>query len=331
MRSSTNRLDSPTPIAGPLRGPGLPRNPDQAGVARRLLLAVAPVLSLLLLPACISEPGVTPIRSSFNQGVYHFQQGDYTAAASAYRQALRNDPDDTRARFNLAVVLEAQARRTAMGSERLALQDQAAELYAQLAAENASHTRAAVSLAVLKHESGQTDDALAQLESLIDAHPNDPTPATALAAVLIDTGNAAGARDTLLDARRLDPGSVTVNVLLGDAEMLANNPAAAATAYQTALNTQPDNRAALLALARAQLILGETADALGTARRLLILDPDNTPAHALAADAAETLNQPEAAVFHLWRVRDATTDPKTLARINNRLAGLYRGLLSELR
>ncbi|MEM1212617.1 MAG: tetratricopeptide repeat protein [Planctomycetota bacterium] len=284
---------------------------------------------MLALPACVSKPGVTPIRSSFNQGVYHFQQGDYTAAAAAYRQALRNDPDDTRARFNLAVVLEAQARRTAMGSERLALQDQAAELYEQLAAEDATNTRAAVSRAVIAHEAGQTDEAIAQLESLIDTNPNDPTPATALAAVLIDTGNADSAIDTLTAARRLDPGSVTVNVLLGDAQMLANNPAAAATAYQTALNTQPENRAALLALARAQLSLGDTADALATARRLLILDPDHAAAHALAADAAETLGQPEAAVFHLWRVRDATTDDQTRAAINQRLAELYQSLLSE--
>ena len=48
---------------------------------------------MLLLAAC-GHRGVTPIRSHFNKGVYHYSKGHHDAAVSEYRLALEEDAGD---------------------------------------------------------------------------------------------------------------------------------------------------------------------------------------------------------------------------------------------
>ncbi|MGE0705687.1 MAG: tetratricopeptide repeat protein, partial [Vicinamibacterales bacterium] len=69
------------------------------------VLAGAVVAAAALFAGCASK-GITPVHTAFNKGVYFQSTGDTDAAIAEYRSALRENPDDYRARFNLAVAIE---------------------------------------------------------------------------------------------------------------------------------------------------------------------------------------------------------------------------------
>ena len=113
-------------------------------------------LAALFATAC-GHRGVTPIRSHFNQGVYHYSKGAYDAAISEYRLALEEDAGDWRARFNLAEALEARATRLELGGEpeeAEALRREAEEHYVRILADDPGNLRASVNLAARERQRG---------------------------------------------------------------------------------------------------------------------------------------------------------------------------------
>ena len=78
---------------------------SRPGRPSTLALVLAPVLA-----ACgLGGGGITPVRTAFNKGVYHYSRGEYEQAVSWYRTAVEEEADDHRARFNLGLTLEVLA------------------------------------------------------------------------------------------------------------------------------------------------------------------------------------------------------------------------------
>ncbi len=293
--------------------------------------------------ACLKR-GVTPIRTHFNQGVYHYSHGDYEAAISEYRLAIEEDAGDHRALFNLAEALESRAThldRRGQIEQAEALRREAEEHYRTLLAADPGHLRANVNLAARELQLGDEAAAEARLRSTIERHPRSVQPRVALAAHRFRRDDPAAVLDAvalLEEALARDRTSVDANVLLGHAYAaldLHGNPdpelaAGAREAYERALDYAPADVGALMGLARLERRAGKPDRAESLARRVLYVRPDLLGAHLMVADLLETRGELEEATAHLWRARQLEDDarkphlpPEDYRR---RLLGLYRRL-----
>lgn len=306
--------------------------------------------ALVLAIAACGHRGVTPIRTHFNKGVYHYAQGDYDDAISEYRLALEEQPGDYRARFNLAVALEAKAtrlERAGTGAEAEELRREAEEHYRALLSERPHDLRASVNLAARELERGDVAAAEARLRAAMERYPRSALPRVALAAHRLQqtAGDPAAAVELLEQALRLDPANVDANMLLGHAyEALAragqrDHPdpdllGRARKAYRRALEHAPSDLVTLMALARLERLAGEPEQAGQWLRRALYVQPDLLEAHLLLAEILDAQDDLEGATFHLWRSRQLEDErwprlaPEEYTR---RLLDLYRRLAERER
>lgn len=286
----------------------------------------------LALAACGSGPGITPIRTAFNKAVYLHTSGDLQAAIDEYREALAEDPDDRRARFNLAAALDEQGRELlAAGRDAAAQQALAAagHEYRTVLARHPDDMRASVNLAALEYERGETGAALARLRAAIAAHPDLALPRTALALRLLQADALAEAGTLLEEALGLEPTDLGANLLLGQLSERLGRTDAARAAYQTALRRAPEDAGVLVALARLELGAGRPAEAEALLQRVLLSPGRNLEAHLLLALLNERRGSLEEAVFHLWQARALDRPQAPQVDYHARLRGLYRRLLDE--
>ena len=295
---------------------------------RRLRATAAPpliVTACLVLTACFSSGGVTPIQTAYNRGVASYTAREYERAIYEFRQALRNDPDDVRARFNLALSLDTLARNQPP-EQRRATSDEAIVEYERVLETDPKNISARINLAAIAFERGDTGRAVAELEAVIAEHPRSVAPRAALANIHLRNDDPQTARAIVLDAQRLDPANPRLWFLLGQCEEMLGDNDAASRAYTAVMKTDPDDLGALLALARMQLRLNQPGPAWGNARRVLFIDADNWEAQLISADAAELQGRLAAAAFHLSRARDLDHQrPGDVGAIdyNTRLRELY--------
>lgn len=283
------------------------------------------------LTACFG--GYTPVRTAFNRGVYLDARGDHLGAIAQYDLALEEDPDDDRARFNLAMAYEAQAfelEDSGHSAEGAELRDRAALEYRTLLERQPDHPRASVNLAALEYDD-DPQRGMARLRGLVESHPDRVRPRAALGARLLYEKRAAEAVHELEAARDLEPADLQVNYLLGEAYVAVGDLSLAKAALQRVLDADDPDLAVLMQLARVELAADEVGLAeLGAAksylRRVLLIDRDHWEAHRLLSLVYEREGDDERATEQLWwarRLRPERIDDEVEAR---RLLELYRRL-----
>lgn len=290
------------------------------------VLTIATVIICLSLTGCFSGGGgVTPIQTAYNRGIAFYTAGQYDRAIYEFRQAIRNDPNDTRARFNLALSLDTMARNQPV-AEREAVTDEAVAEYRQVLKRDPQNISARINLAAIAFERGDTGRAISELEAVIADHPKAAAPRAALANLHLQSGDPQTARAIVVDAQRFDPANPRLWFLRGQCDEALGDDATASRAYTTVMKTDPDDLGALLALARIQMKLNQPSAAWGNARRVLFIDPDNWRAHLIAADAAEQQGRLPDAAYHLALARDLDHQrpgDEPAIDYNARLRGLY--------
>ena len=304
------------------------------------------VILLLFTAACFKR-GVTPIRTHFNQGVYHYSHGDYETAISEYRLAVEEDAGDHRALFNLAEALESRAtrlERDGRGEQALALRNEAEEHYRALLVDDPGHLRASVNLAAREYHAGDEAGAEARLRATLERHPRSALPRIALAAHRFRRQDVAAIRDAvglLEEAVDRDRSNPDANVLLGHALAAlerrgADDPdtvSRARAAYGRALDRVPGDVGALIGLARLERRAGDADRAESLARRALYVLPDLLTAHLMLADLLEARGELEEATAHLWRARQlegGAREPQLSPEdYRRRLLDLYRRLAEQ--
>ncbi len=322
-----------------LAGQAFRRSPAQS------LLCCCLTLSLIVSAGCFKR-GITPIRTHFNQGVYHYSNGDYQAAITEYRLAIEENAADHRAQFNLAEALESRAtrlERDGHAEQAEALRSEAEEHYHALLAADPGHLRANVNLAARELQLGDAAGAEARLRSAIERHPRSALPRVALAAHRFRTDDPSAIRDAIslleeaIDRDRANPDA---NVLLGHAyAALARHDGAdpelvvrSREAYEQTLGHVPGDVGALLGLARLERRAGNHFRAESMARRALYVLPDLLEAHLMLAELLEARGELEEATAHLWRARqlegEARRSHLSPEEYRQRLLDLYR-LLAE--
>ena len=291
-----------------------------AGRSRNVAVPLAGFRSALaaiviLLVGC--GPGVTPIRTPFNIGVYHYARGELAAAASSYRAALSEDADDHRARFNLAVTLEELAAEAAAQGEPEAarrLHEEAGREYHEVLRREPAHERAAINLAARTAEGGDLVAARQQLAAVAAQHPSSAAPWSALAAMLLTAYHQEAdeplrrqhlddAHQAALRSLELDSHQVTGNMILGDVLIERRETDLARQAYQRALATDPDDLATHLALARLEFRLADWVHAELHLAGVLQGDPEHVEAHWLLSRSYLAAGRLEESALHLWRAR----------------------------
>ncbi len=343
-----------------------------SGVRRSLAAKLAARLALGLVPVILTAGcgfgggGVSPVRTSFNKGVYHYSRGNLDEAIAEYRLALEENEGDRHARFNLAVALEAKARRRRQEDDSEAaekLERRAEDEYRALVEENPEFLRAIVNLAACEYDLGQRDAAAARLADAIERFDGAALPHVALATQEFRTlrgeaslGTASRAAfESLL--KRIDagldrdPASIQGNMLRGDvhAELARRarsssartvgtsalgldaetHVSAARASYEKALLREPSDIATLLALGHLEKEERSWAVAATFFERVSFIDPDHFEARLSLSEVLTRMGDVEGATYNLWRARalDRPRNPRLSPQeYGRRLVSLYEKL-----
>lgn len=157
---------------------------------------------------------------------------------------------------------------------------------------------------------GETDEALAYLNSYIERYPKNMKARELLGSVYIGTGNIDQAIESYQAAILIDPERINTHVALGQAYQAAEDPEAALASYEAAMNLSADNPSPVVLMLKAGALesLGHYTAAADTYETLLASDSNQKIAsNNLAMLLADRL----ASVENLQRAEEITADFET--------------------
>jgi cellulose synthase operon protein C len=159
---------------------------------------------------------------------------------------------------------------------------------------------ASLSLAELDVQARDPDKARRRFQSVLAIDPNHQEALLALAEIRARAGEPAGkVTESFEMVVRLHPTQPQPRLSLINHLIRSGNGTAALTAAQDATGVLPTDLAIVEALGRAQLAVGETAQALTTFRKIVTAQPRAPEPHLLMADVYMGLNQNESAMESL--------------------------------
>ena len=162
-------------------------------------------LYLLALTAMCSSAGCRLTATGQNlQGKRWFEQGNYSQAIANFQQALRSNPANADAHYNLARTYHTVGR----VQNNAQWTQQADQLYRQALNIDPSMVEANRGLAVLLIENQRTQDAFTLLRNWQAREPTSPEPLIELARLYKEHGNKNQAVQYLSDALNVDANSV---------------------------------------------------------------------------------------------------------------------------
>ncbi len=221
MNSTVNRLD--------LRQQNALQLPEN-WFARRIVTAA---LVLVTVFYCGCNLGVNQRNIAGRQA---FESGQTAMAVNEFQQAIRLNPQNADAYYNLG------ATYYAMGKQQKNQEwvGQAEQLYRQAIALNDQHVEAHRGLAALLIESGKEQYAFDLMNEWKTRYPNSPDPAIELARLYQEYGDNRRATDLLADAIRLDNQNIRALKAMGHVRDIQGQTQLALDNYLRVL--QIDNR-----------------------------------------------------------------------------------------
>ena len=140
-----------------------------------------------------------------------FERGQYAVAINEFQQALKTNPNNADALYNLAASYGALGKQT-KNNQWLS---QAEQLYRQAINRNDQHVDAHRGLAGLLIESGQEQYAFDLINQWKQRYPTSNAPLVELARLYQEYGDTRRATDILSDSLRLNPGDVRSLIAMG--------------------------------------------------------------------------------------------------------------------
>jgi tetratricopeptide (TPR) repeat protein len=190
---------------------------------------------------------------------------DDARAESVLRDALRIDPHNVAASFQLAAALDRQKR---LG--------EGLQVMKQFVDAHPASVEARTSLAQLLEKAGRVRDAQAQYEKVIAERPSATNAAIRLAWIHVNTGGSLDAAlDLALRARRQLPNSPEANDLVGVIFVRKHLPSSALPYYEQAVSLSPDDATYRYSLGFACVEASQLDRGRAELRRALQLDPRN--------------------------------------------------------
>jgi tetratricopeptide (TPR) repeat protein len=224
-------------------------------------------------------------------GVAEERLGKTQAAFADYARAIELNPNEPIAREGRARLFEAR------GEFSKAIEDYTVFYRAQPSSE------AALKLARLHALAGQLQAAISIYRRLLAEKPEDFALWSELVRLMMEAGQLDEAAREIEASLRLHPRDVKRLMFAGDL-YLKDKPEVAANYYRRAVEVDPAEVAAQIALGASLVRSKQFADAVAVLNQALMRDPDNFQAHANLATAMFELKQyQQAASQFLWLIR----------------------------
>jgi Tfp pilus assembly protein PilF len=205
---------------------------------------LAALFMLVGLCGCNSMAG----RYNNQVGMMHYQRGNFAAAQAEFFRAYADAPRNADYSSNLAAAMRKQG--DIAGSE---------QLYRQALNIDSSHQPSYHGLAQLMVEQNRHGEATALLQTWSTAHPYHPAPHIETAWLKRQTGDIAGAENSLQQALQLRPNHPAALAQLGDLYQQTGRQDLAVAMYQRSLQSkwsQPAVQTRLASLTRPSRMRG---------------------------------------------------------------------------
>ena len=311
-------------------------------------------MALLIASSACDDPGA---EAYIQRAEAYRQKGEISASIIELKNALQQEPRNARARYLLGRSYLAirdlasaekellRAREYGTPPEELAeplaevwlTQRQFEKVLEQLRVDDVASAGAKATVSIAHGRAhlafGDLEGAMHEFETALKHDPNRPVALVGLARIAMRQGDEPGVARAVARAIELAPEDLNVLALKGDHDFRRADYASAETHYRTVLEARPDSIAVRLALARSQIFLGKTeqavthldtvlarakahpdasylraslaleakdyATAMLYSERVLLTHPDHAPSRLIAGVASYVLGQLELAERYL--------------------------------
>jgi tetratricopeptide (TPR) repeat protein len=254
---------------------------------------------------------------------YHWASGRAAEAEADLRKALASTPKDPRVNQTLATFylssgqvaaaepfLKAVAELSRSPEPSLALADyyvmtgkidRAVTVLARLEAERRVYVEAAARLAVIKHGQGQTAEAQAALDALLQKEPGNARLLLLKGRLLFEEGHPDAALERVNAAVQAEPRSAAAKYLLGVILLAKQDKTGAIRTFNEVLSLAPNAVDPLLQLSHLYLAAHDTRNAAQMAEQAVKADGGNAAARLALARALIARGELRGAVTHAER------------------------------
>ena len=187
------------------------------------------VAFLVVVP--LSGCGSFAARGLNAEGVRKFEQARYNESLAQFQQAIKNDPNNADAYYNLGSVYH----RLGSLQNRPCDFQQAERYYNQCLDHNPDHAECHRGLAVMLVQQGRTEEAFRLIEGWADRRTDLAEPKIELARLLEETGNGTAAKERLVEALAVNPNHPRALAALGHLQEQSGETAQALASYQRSL------------------------------------------------------------------------------------------------
>ena len=255
-------------------------------MVKRNFLNILRVIVATLFFGCANVPA--PIDSHFNKGVEHHDNQEMAKAIEEYKLALRQNPNDTFAMYNLAVVYQDRGKT-----------DQAENLYRDvLKIIEDSFSR--INLAGIFYNRGNHDEAFRQLETAADKNPDSAHPLSVLGEFKEREGKLAEAEQKYLKALSIDNRHALTHFRLGRLHLKREKFAQGIEHLKQASDLEAENPTYLETLAAEYERSGDYLEAVNFFERVSVLEPDRLDIYVKLGDLYKKKTMFRQALSRYW-------------------------------
>ncbi|MFQ5450649.1 MAG: tetratricopeptide repeat protein [Nitrospinaceae bacterium] len=267
------------------------------------------LLSVLGWSGCMNLP--LSVESHFNRGVEKYDEGRYADAIEEYKLALRKNPDDFFAKYNLAVVYQDQGK-----------EEKAEQLYNEILSRT-EDTNSRINLAAIYYFRGDHDQAFQELRTAAEKNRDSPDPLGALGEYLEGQEQYEEAEKNYLAALAIDDKDAFTLFRLGRLYCKMEKVGPCMENLQKAVELNPQEPAFLETLANEHEMLGHPYEAINLLERVSVLQPDQAEIFTRLGDLYKSEQLYQEAVQRYWSaaaIRDNNPHVhRSLAEIFERL------------
>ncbi len=244
------------------------------------------MIAALFFFGCANVPA--PIENHFNKGVEHYDSQEYAKAVEEYKLALRGNPDNSFAMYNLAVVYQDQGKT-----------DQAEKLYHDIL-KITEDTFSRINLAGIHYDKGNSDEAFKQLEIATNKNPDSAHPLSILGEFKEREGKLAEAEQKYLKALSIDNRHAPTHYRLGRLHLKRGKFAQGIEHLKQSIDLEMENPVYLETLGAEYERSGDYLEAVNYFERVSVLQPNRLEIYVKLGDLYKKEKMFQEALSRYW-------------------------------
>lgn len=233
-----------------------------------------------------------PIESYYNRGVDYYDQGKFADAIEAYKLALRANPDDYFAKYNLAVVYQ-----------DIGKTPEATDIYREILAKT-KDANSHINLAAIHMVQGEEEKAFEELRKAAEDNPDSPNPPSILGEYLERKSRLDEAGKSYLKALQIDPKHAVSHFRIGRLYAARNKNEQSESHLKEAIDLNPETPEYLETLGNLYEKTGKTFDAIAMLERASVLQPDRAELFIRLGNLYKQKQFYERAAMRYWAALD---------------------------